>query len=523
MSNKMDSIYSDSTEPLALFGKIETHVVAISADVFRSLQHNPDSDVSRIHVDHRLTDHLDKIDAQLKEIDALRGKTPIDRFGQKEKTLIAKFDRQYAVFVRDVILPTVASMRANDFSLAMQERFLLGFRQTGVPLESTITELISQLTKIANENFAQAEQTHQSSRMNMLIAFAISIIFCTFIVWKIIRSIVTPLSDLQKTMHEIEDSGNLTRRVSVTSSDEIGQTATTFNHFVDTLQRTLSEILDHTTRLDAAASDLGTSTQQAAQRSEMTSESSTAMAAAVEEMTVSVAHISQNAQETSKLTQHTGDLSQQSSEVIRQTVDEMYAVAEVVNKSSEIIAELSRQSKQISIVVQVIKEVADQTNLLALNAAIEAARTGELGRGFAVVADEVRKLAERTTNATTDISTMITSILDSSDLAVGAMNNVVERVKSGVVLADQAGEAITSIQKGTKQVQIQVNDATLVLAEQNAASQSIAEQVELVAQAAEENSAAARNASNAVKSIEQLAHTVRNEVGKFKVCALATG
>jgi methyl-accepting chemotaxis protein len=199
----------------------------------------------------------------------------------------------------------------------------------------------------------------------------------------------------------------------------------------------------------------------------------------------------------------------------------MHAVSKVVNKSSEIITELSRQSKLISNVVQVIKEVADQTNLLALNAAIEAARTGEQGRGFAVVADEVRKLAERTTNATTEISSMITSILDSSDLAVDAMNDVVERVNSGVVLADQAGEAITSIQQGTKQVQIQVSDATLVLAEQSAASQSIAQQVERVAQAAEENSAAARDASDAVKSIEQLAHTVRSEVGKFKVCAFA--
>jgi methyl-accepting chemotaxis protein len=249
----------------------------------------------------------------------------------------------------------------------------------------------------------------------------------------------------------------------------------------------------------------------------MASETASAMAAAVEEMTVSVAHISQNAQETSGITQHTGDLSQQGSEVIHRTVKEMHAMAKAVRESSESITELGRQSEQISGIVQVIKDVADQTNLLALNAAIEAARAGEQGRGFAVVADEVRKLAERTTSATGEISTMISAIQGSSVSAVGTMGNAAGRVESGVTLADQAGEAITNIQEGAKQVRTHVDDITSILAEQGTTSQTIAQQVERVAQAAEQNSAAARNSSEAAKNIEHLARIVRDAVEKFKV------
>jgi methyl-accepting chemotaxis protein len=318
-------------------------------------------------------------------------------------------------------------------------------------------------------------------------------------------------------MGEIERDGDFTRRVAISSADEVGQTAVSFNHLLATMQKTLSGILAHTARLDSAATELSATAQQVAKSSEITSETSTTMAAAVEEMIVSVNHINQNAQETSGITQHTGELSQQGGEVIRRTVNEMHAMAGAVRKSSESITELSQQSGKISGIVQVIKEVADQTNLLALNAAIEAARAGEQGRGFAVVADEVRKLAERTTSATGEIGTMITAIQDSSDSAVNTMGNAAERVESGVTLADQAGEAITNIQEGSKQVQVHVDDITSVLAEQGITSQTIAQQVERVAQAAEQNSAAARNSSEAAKNIEQLVRTVRDAAEKFKV------
>ncbi|MCL2590967.1 MAG: methyl-accepting chemotaxis protein [Betaproteobacteria bacterium] len=517
MSRDTDVMYNERAVALAMLGRIDGNVSALSGGIFRAFQHDPTSETSRFHSDHPLEDHLNNAENRLKDINESWARYTSTPLADEEKPLVSKFTEDYARFVRDVVRPALASLRANDFSVDTAGRFILGYGEQGYALEKTVRNLVDVSYKLAGQNFTHATDSYQSSRAYMLVAFTVGLLLSIFIAWKIIRSIITPLSGLQAVIGEVERSGDLTLRVAVSSSDEVGQTATSFNQLLGVLQKTTHEIFAHTTRLDAAATELSNTAQQATTSSEMTSESSSAMAAAIEELTVSITHISQSAQETSEITQHAGEVSQQGGEIIRQTVDEMHAVAEAVHESSKGIAELGKQSERISSVVQVIKDVADQTNLLALNAAIEAARAGEQGRGFAVVADEVRKLAERTTSATGEVGAMIAAIQGSSNSAVKAMGNAAMRVESGVALADQAGAAITSIQEGAKKVQICARDASSVLAEQNMASQSIAQQVERVAQAAEENSAAARSSSGSAKNIEQLTRAVRNAVSKFKV------
>ncbi len=517
MSGDMDTMYNDTSIPLEQIGQIDSNIVGVPADIFRALQHDPNIAISKIHSDHTIGEHLDRAEARLKETDELWAAYSNSFLTDAEKKLVTQFNEHYPSFIRDVVRPTIASLRAGDFSYEVTERFLKGYRKEGVVLEKTTADLIDLQGKIAKEHFDSGLAAYSLARTQMLTAFGIGLLLSIFIAWSIIRAIVKPLTEVQTTMSEIERSGDFTRRVAVSGSDEVGQTALSFNQLLSSLQKALGEILHHTHQLDVAAGELSTTAQQAAQGSEMTSESSSAMAASVEQMTVSINHVSQNAQETSEVTQHTGELSQQGGEVIRQTVNEMRAMAEAVRKSSEIITELGKQSERISGIVQVIKDVADQTNLLALNAAIEAARAGEQGRGFAVVADEVRKLAERTTSATGEISAMIAAIQGSSQSAVSAMSHAAERVESGVTLADQAGEAITNIQQGAGQVQTHVSDITSALSEQGIASQTIAQQVERVAQAAEENSAAARSSSDAAVNIEQLAKAMREAVAKFKV------
>ncbi len=159
-----------------------------------------------------------------------------------------------------------------------------------------------------------------------------------------------------------------------------------------------------------------------------------------------------NAEEALQIARGNATFSEQGASVIVAAATRMRAISDVANAAAHTIEELGAQSQQITSIVKTIREIADQTNLLALNAAIEAARAGEQGRGFAVVADEVRKLAERTSNATAEISGMIGKVQDGTRSAIAGMGTMRESAAESVNLANEAGAAIDNIRGGAARV-----------------------------------------------------------------------
>lgn len=153
-----------------------------------------------------------------------------------------------------------------------------------------------------------------------------------------------------------------------------------------------------------------------------------------------------------KISGETLSIATQGGEVIENAAKEMTSIADSVKESSEHIESLNAQSTQINSIISTIQEIADQTNLLALNAAIEAARAGDQGRGFAVVADEVRQLAARTSQSTSEISSMIHSIQEDTSSASSSMGTTLEQAMRGVELANETGEVISKIQSASSEV-----------------------------------------------------------------------
>jgi len=147
----------------------------------------------------------------------------------------------------------------------------------------------------------------------------------------------------------------------------------------------------------------------------------------------------------------TRKIAEQGTHVIQEAASEMRHIADNIEDSSNLIAQLGERSEQITTIVNTIRAIADQTNLLALNAAIEAARAGEQGRGFAVVADEVRQLAARTSGSTAEISAMIDMIQNETLQAIKSMQGTRDRASKGVGLADEAGTVILQIRDGTNE------------------------------------------------------------------------
>ncbi|OGT17722.1 MAG: hypothetical protein A3J49_03950 [Gallionellales bacterium RIFCSPHIGHO2_02_FULL_57_16] len=391
-----------------------------------------------------------------------------------------------------------------------------GFDKDSATLSGELEEFRKQQVAEANQITTDAVSAAESTTNVMSIGGALAALLAAVFSLLITRSVTLPMGRMQSTMVEVGSSGDFTRRIAVDSRDEVGQTARSFNNLMGSLQTTLREMHDNIDKVLDASRSLSSSSQQIATSSAHQSESASAMAAAVEQVTVSINHVSDGAREALEISRKSGDLSGQGSEIIHKAATEMRHIADTVRQTSSAIENLGQQSTQISSIAQVIKEIAEQTNLLALNAAIEAARAGEQGRGFAVVADEVRKLAERTANATKEITEMINAIQSTARVAVTSMAEAGSQVDGGVILAQQAGDAINQIKEKSAQVLRTVGDISSALAEQSSASNDIATHIEKVAQMTEENSAATKETAGASDRLVQLADTMRTAVNRYK-------
>ena len=310
--------------------------------------------------------------------------------------------------------------------------------------------------------------------------------------------------------------GDMTARFTMDGNDELHAAGKDFNDMAAAFRKLLGRIQSDVQQLRGAAEQLATSSEHISTSTSAQSDSASSMAASVEEMTVGVDHIAKNAQDAQIYSNESDAVATQGGSLVEGVVSEIRGIAATVNESAAAVEALGQQSDQISAIVGTIKDIADQTNLLALNAAIEAARAGESGRGFAVVADEVRKLAERTAKSTQEIAGMIGAIQSGTATAVASMKRGVERVATGVEQAQLAGSAINRVQTQARQVVNAVSEISVALREQSTASIEIAQNVERIAQEAEENNAVASSNAVTAGNLRQLAENLSSEVAHFR-------
>ncbi|WP_265944479.1 methyl-accepting chemotaxis protein [Dechloromonas sp. A34] len=335
--------------------------------------------------------------------------------------------------------------------------------------------------------------------------------------WQISSSILKQLGGEPNVaagvMQRVAD-GDLTASV---DSAPTGSLLHTLGRMVDSLRQMVREINDDANRLVSNAEQIATASDEVARSAEQQSDATSAMAAAIEELTVSSNHISDSARETARNTTQAVELSVQGTERVGQASQAIQQIATTVADASGRIHALEERAKQVSSIANVIKDIAGQTNLLALNAAIEAARAGEQGRGFAVVADEVRKLAERTSLATTEIEQMIVGIQNDTVGAVGAMNTALPEVQAGVQLADSASESLRAIEDGARRTLERVGEVADATKEQSAASTSIAQRVEQIANMVEATTDTIRGTATTAHQLESIAINLKQLIGRFRV------
>ncbi|WP_289828405.1 methyl-accepting chemotaxis protein [Crenobacter oryzisoli] len=368
-------------------------------------------------------------------------------------------------------------------------------------------------TKINEIRLQEAQSIERAVQIVSLLAVLVAIAVGALVA----RSITRPLDEAVDSLERIA-SGDLSERIDTDpAKHEIARLNNAMARTIEGLSGTMRTVHGSASRLIGAAGDLNASSRIVREGSDRQSGAATAMAAAMEEISTSINHISELSRDAQGLSQQSGQQARSGVDVINTMVCEIERISTAVGQAADTAQGLGAEAAKITAIINVIKDIADQTNLLALNAAIEAARAGELGRGFAVVADEVRKLAEKTTASTADITAMIGSIQAGASNMASQMQQTVSQVTDGMGMARNAGGAITEINTSADNVVGMIDNVSRGLSEQAVASHEVANSVEQIVQMVEQNAEATRSVADAAGELNKLAQSLEAEVKRFKL------
>ncbi|KAA8557637.1 Methyl-accepting chemotaxis protein PctB [Pseudomonas extremaustralis] len=333
-------------------------------------------------------------------------------------------------------------------------------------------------------------------------------------VW-LLRSKLAPLSDLVR-QAEALGAGDLSVRLNVSSHDEIGQLARSFNQMGEALSTMVSHIRKAAEEVNGRAQALSGLSGGAYEGMEQQSGEITSMAGAVEEFSATSLNIADNMGSTERLAQENAQQTRIGRTSMQEASSSLEHIATALNSTATVINTLGQRSQEIGGIVGVITSIAEQTNLLALNAAIEAARAGEQGRGFAVVADEVRNLASRTRQATDEISGMIQSIQQETGNAISTMEHGNALMQEGLARNADVASALARIDEQSRSAGQQFAAITTATQEQSSTATLLSSNLQSIALANSEQREVVSNLAITAKELETLAASLRHEVDRFR-------
>ncbi len=404
---------------------------------------------------------------------------------------------------------------------------------------------------------AKSNATQSSARTLIVALLAVAVLLGAAIAFLIARQITGGVGQMLRAALGIAD-GDVEQTITVTSKDEIGETAAAFGTMIAYLKgmavaaeriaagdltveiepKSPRDVLGHAFATMAAklrhaigqvaqaATVLGASSQQMASSSEETGKAVSEIAQAVSDVAsgaerqvrmVDQARVS--SEQTGAAAEEANAIAQQGVAAAEQASGAMQALREQTGRVTDAIRTLAEKSEQIGGIVETITGIAGQTNLLALNAAIEAARAGEQGRGFAVVAEEVRKLAEESQSAATTISSLIAEIQEETERTVAVVEASAAQAEESGVTVETARDAFQQIGASVENIRAQIAQIVTATADVATVAEESSASTEQVSASTEETSASAEEIAASAQELAGTAEELTRLVGEFKVTA----
>ncbi|KTC48199.1 chemotaxis protein [Pseudomonas fluorescens ABAC62] len=433
--------------------------------------------------------------------------------GEKDREQFEAADQAMKIYIAGLA-------QLSKLDLSEHEQALIFANSTQADNASSFQEKLNVIRQFNAEQAkalgVEADIVYNESVNVLVTIVVVSLLLTIVLAITLTRSVVKPVGDSLRLAEEIA-SGDLTRRLEITGTDEVSRLMVALNLMSKNLQDTVLEISEASIQLSSAAVEMTSITEAADRHLQQQNSEIEQAATAVTEMTSAVEEVARNATSTSQAAQESSEAAKLGNLRVSETLSAVETLTELVESSASQVTELAGQAEDISQVVGVIRSIAEQTNLLALNAAIEAARAGEQGRGFAVVADEVRALAHRTQISTLEIEKMITAIQSGSSTTVESIRRSTEEVYNTKRTAEGAGQSLRQITDSV----LQINERNLQIAVASEQQAHVARDVDRsllsIRSLAIQSSEGANQTIKASNELSRLAVNLNHLVQKFKV------
>ncbi|MFQ2191005.1 methyl-accepting chemotaxis protein [Aeromonas jandaei] len=403
-------------------------------------------------------------------------------------------------------LDKVRSLRKNETRAALEEAGAKSYR-----LREINNEIAEQMTK-------GVADLYDSARTMSIVVSLITLGFVVVIAWLLTGQIRNPVMALLEQTRRVS-AGDLTSRIDMQqfNNDELGTLAKGFGEMQTNLRTLVSEVSGSVVQLSSAAEEISSVASQSANNMHSQQHELNQLATAMNEMQATVQEVSRNTSDAASAATSASETAELGAKTVNDSIQRIERVASAIESTAVVIRQLGDDSRNIGMVLEVIRGIAEQTNLLALNAAIEAARAGEQGRGFAVVADEVRTLAKRTQDSTSQINNIIAELQQRAEQAGSTMQQSQDLMNTTVATAREAGESISQISGSVSSIShmnIQIATAT---EEQGAVSEELNRNVVNISHASEEVASGATQMAQACNELNHLATQLQEMVRRFRV------